>query len=91
MVIFRVELPEVATDVGVNVALAPVGNPTTFKPTFPVNPPEDATVTVYVVPLPCLTLLELGLTDIEKSGLVTTKFTVVECVGPPLAPVIVSE
>ena len=40
------EVPEPVTDVGVNVALAPVGNPLTLKPTLPLNPPLAVMVTL---------------------------------------------
>jgi hypothetical protein len=33
-----VELPEPATDVGLKLAVAPVGNPLTLRFTVPVNP-----------------------------------------------------
>jgi hypothetical protein len=34
----RAEFPEPATDVGVKLPVAPVGNPLTLKLTIPVNP-----------------------------------------------------
>jgi len=43
---FITEVPEPATDVGVNVALAPVGNPLTLNPTLPLNPPLAVMVTL---------------------------------------------
>jgi hypothetical protein len=42
----RVELPEVVTLAGVNVPVAPAGNPETLKLTVPVYPPEGVTVAV---------------------------------------------
>jgi hypothetical protein len=43
---FIVELPDPATDAGVNVAPAPDGSPFTLKATVPVNPACAATVAV---------------------------------------------
>jgi hypothetical protein len=45
VVIVSVELPEVS-GVGLNVPLAPAGNPLTVRSTLPVNPPLGVTVTV---------------------------------------------
>ena len=42
----RVELPDVVTLAGVNVPVAPAGNPETLKETVPVYPPEGVTVAV---------------------------------------------
>jgi len=44
-----VELPEPVTDVGLNVAVAPVGNPLAVKLTLPAKPFKLPTFTVYVV------------------------------------------
>ena len=43
---FSVELPEPLTEAGENVALAPVGNPETVKPTLLLKPFDGVTVTV---------------------------------------------
>ena len=45
VVMVSVELPEVS-GVGLNVPLAPAGNPLTVRSTFPVNPPLGVTVAV---------------------------------------------
>lgn len=37
--------PEPVTEVGLKLALAPVGNPLTPKPTAPEKPPDPVTVT----------------------------------------------
>jgi hypothetical protein len=41
-----VELPDPLTEVGLKVAVAPVGNPLALNVTAPVNPPEGVTVAV---------------------------------------------
>ena len=64
-----VEEPEVVTDGGVKLAVAPAGNPLALKVTVPVNPPVGVTVTVYVVLLPWSTGCDAGVAEIEKSGL----------------------
>ena len=46
VVTVMVEEPEVVTDVGLKLALAPAGNPEALKLTVPVNPFNAATVTV---------------------------------------------
>lgn len=46
VVMARVELPEVVTEAGVNVAVAPAGNPLTLKLTVPVYPLRGAIVAV---------------------------------------------
>ena len=65
-----VELPEVFTEVGLKLAVAPVGSPLTLKPTVPVNPFTAPIVALYVVLLPCVTLWEDGVAPIVKSGVV---------------------
>jgi hypothetical protein len=42
----RVELPEVVTEVGLKLPVAPVGNPLTLKLTVPVKPAIALTVAV---------------------------------------------
>jgi ABC-type enterobactin transport system permease subunit len=91
VVIFRLEEPEVVTEDGLNVPVAPLGNPLTLNPTVPVNPPEGVTVTVYVVLFPRLTVLELGEAEIEKSGVATTRVALtVWVLSDVLVPVMVS-
>jgi hypothetical protein len=46
VVMVRVEEPDVVTEVGLKLAVAPAGNPVTLKFTVPVNPPVGLTVTV---------------------------------------------
>ena len=41
-----VELPDPLTEVGLKVAVAPVGNPLALKVTVPLNPPVDPIVAV---------------------------------------------
>ena len=41
-----VEEPDVVTDVGLKLALAPDGNPLALKLTVPVKPPDGVTVAV---------------------------------------------
>jgi len=47
--IVRVEVPEPATDVGLNEELVRRGNPLTLKLTEAVNAPNGVIVTAYVV------------------------------------------
>ena len=73
-----VDEPEPVTDVGLKLALAPAGNPLALKLTTPLNPPEPATVAVYEVPLPAVTVWEAGVAEMEKSpttGAFTTSVT----------------
>jgi hypothetical protein len=46
VIMLSVEVPEVVTEVGEKVGLAPVGKPETDRFTVPVNPLSGATVTV---------------------------------------------
>jgi hypothetical protein len=91
VVTVSVDVPELVTDVGLNPAVAPAGNPLTLSPTVPVKPFSAPTFTVYVVPPPTVTVWEAGAAEIVKSGAALTfKVTVVVCVSEPLVPVIVS-
>ena len=65
----KVELPEPATDVGLNVGVAPVGRPLALKATLPVNPAIADMLVVCVVLPPRATVCEMGVADIEKFGL----------------------
>jgi len=67
------ELPEPATEVGLNAALVRAGRPLTPKLTFAENGPEGEIVTVYDVCEPRLTVWLVGETEIEKSA--TTRVT----------------
>ena len=42
----NVEDPDVVTDAGLKLAVAPVGSPLTLNVTVPVNPPDGVTVAV---------------------------------------------
>jgi hypothetical protein len=90
----RLEEEPAATDVGVNVAVVPVGNPLALSETVCDEPAVTAVETVAVAALPAVTLLELGATESEKSfagALVTVSDNVVECVAVVPVPVIVTE
>lgn len=86
-----VELPDPTTDVGLKLAEAPVGNPLTLKLTVPLNPPDPASLTEYVVPAPAVTVWLAGEAATLKSPAeLTTNVTFVEWLSEPLVPVIVS-
>jgi hypothetical protein len=90
VVTVSVDAPEPVSEVGLNPAVAPVGNPLTLNPTVPVNPFNAPTFTVYVVPPPTVIVCEDGVAETVKSGApVTFKVTVALCVSEPLVPVIV--
>ena len=79
------------TEVGDTVQVAFVGQPeTTARLTPLLNPFWEVTVTVEVPWLPCASVSEVGLAEIEKFGAVTTiNVTLVEWLSEPLAPVTV--
>ena len=56
VVTVRVDVPEPVNEVGLNAAVAPVGNPLTLSPTVPPNPFNAPTFTVYVVEPPTVTV-----------------------------------
>ena len=90
-----VELPEpgAAIEVGLNVAVAPVGRPLAVKATAALNPPEMAVVTVDGPEAPWTTERLEGESLIEKSGAeaaVTVSAIVAVCVVPPPEPVTVT-
>ena len=87
VLIVKVDDPWPVTELGLNVAVAFVGNPRTRNDTVPLKPLIAATVTVYVVLLPRVTVSVAG--DAEMENEFTTKATVVECVRLPLDPVTV--
>src|SRR6516225_7989607 len=64
----RVELPEPATEVGLKLAVVPLGSPLTLKFTVPVKPFTAPTVAVYDVPAPAVTVCELGEAERVKSA-----------------------
>jgi len=63
-----VEEPEPVTEVGLKLALAPLGRPLTLRATTPVNPPDAVTVAVYEVPAPAVTVCDAGVAAMEKLG-----------------------
>jgi hypothetical protein len=63
-------------DVGLNVPVAPVGNPLTLNVTLPLNPFSAPTLTVYVVLPPAATVCVLGVALIVKSGVNWTTGTI---------------
>jgi hypothetical protein len=80
-------------DVGLKLAVAPLGSPLTLRPTAALNPPDGDTVTVYVVVEAREIVRLAGVAEMVKSPDVTaftTSVTVVACVVVPLVPVIVS-
>ncbi len=90
VVILRVALPGATTEVGVKLALAPLGRPLTLRLTDPLKLPWDETETVYAVDEPRLILRELGLMVSEKSGGgLTTSVAGTVRVVEPLVPLTV--
>jgi hypothetical protein len=47
VVTVMVEAPEPGKEVGLNVAVAPEGNPLALRVTTPLNPPTDVIVAMY--------------------------------------------
>ena len=87
----RVEELEPVTEVGLKLALAPVGSPPALKLTVPVKPFNAVTVAVNVVFEPWVTVCEDGVADKEKSGVaLTTRVTEALRVRAPHVPVIFS-
>ncbi len=81
------------TELGENVAVAPVGKPVAASETVCDEPDVVAVETVVDVLLPAVTLAEVGATEIEKSfagRLVTVSDNVVVCVPVVPVPVIVT-
>ena len=80
-------------EVGLKVAVTPVGRAPTLSPTLPLNPPLGVTVTVLIPVDPCCTVALVP--DNEKLGVatgVTFKLMTVVCVrfSAALVPVIVT-
>jgi len=73
VVIVSVEGVPAVIDVGLNVPVAPLGNPLTLKPTLPLNPFNAPTLTVYVVLPPGTTVCVAGVALRLKSGVDTSK------------------
>jgi hypothetical protein len=70
-----IELPEVVTEVGAKVAVAPVGRPAAPRVTEPVKPLSAPTFTVKVAALPGFTDAVAGVAVSEKSGAVMVNVT----------------
>ena len=88
----RVELPEPVMAVGLKLALTRPPWPVTLRFTVPVKPFTPVTVTVDVPVVLRVTVMLVGESEIEKSGVgaaLTTSVTVVECTRLPLVPVMV--
>ena len=93
VVMLRVELPPTATLVGLNAPDAPDGSPLMLNEIDPAKPLIAAVETVELPPLPCTTEIDVGLSDMEKSGTgtdVTVNVRVVVCVPGVPVPLIVS-
>ena len=87
----RVDDPEpgAAIDVGLNAAVAPVGNPVAVSAIAELKPPETAVAMVLVPWAPCATVTDAGEAAMVNAGAVTVSDTVVVCVSPPPVPVTV--
>ena len=72
VLIDRLEDPEPEMAFGEKLAVAPEGKPDMPRVTLPVKPPDGATLTLYVVPVPESMLREAGVTVTEKSDWVVT-------------------
>ena len=62
----RLDDPPAVTDVGLKVAVAPVGSPDADRATDSAVPEVTAVLTMAVVDPPAVTVPEVGLTEIEK-------------------------
>jgi hypothetical protein len=85
-------LPLPVIDVGVNVAVAPVGSPLAANVTTPMKPFRGDTVTLYVLYAFCAIVRDAGVADSEKSAdpvELTTSVTCAGCCRVPLLPVMV--
>lgn len=78
-------------EVGLNIAVAPVGKPLTLKTTAELKLHRAVVVAVQAVALPCTTVCDAGAAAIVKSGVpFTTRVTVVPWTRLPFVPAIVS-
>ncbi len=90
VVTVRVELPDPpSTGLGFRVAVAPTGRPLQLRFTLPVKPATAAIATPNRAVVPCLALSEVGLPEIEKSGLLTANVAEAWCESAPFVPVTV--
>ena len=64
----RVELPDVMIEAGLKLSVAPLGSALALRLTVPLKPLEEPMLTVYDALLPCVTVVELGLMEMVKSG-----------------------
>ncbi len=88
----RVDVPVPVTDVGLKVAVTPVGRVLVEKATAESNPPATVLVMVEVTELPLTTPTEVGEAlslKVSPAGKVTVRETVVVCTRLPLVPVTV--
>src|SRR5262249_49193510 len=81
--------PDPVTDCGANDAVAPAGSPVALNETTPLKLVPPAIVAVYVVPVPCDTVRDVGVAESEKSAAVIGRVAAT-LVRPPLS-VTVSE
>ena len=91
-----VELPDpgAAIEVGLKVAVTPVGRPLAESEIAELKPPATVVVTLEVLEPPRATETEVGEAETVKlaeTGAVTVSETVVVCVTPPPVPVTVME
>jgi hypothetical protein len=63
-----VDVPEPPMEAGLKLAVAPGERPLALSVTFPVKPFWALTETVYVALFPAMTLCEIGVAAIVKSG-----------------------
>ena len=73
---------------GLKVPVTPPGSPLKLKVTLPLKVPSGVTVTEPVAVPPRLTVGESADSEKSLSGGCTVRLIVVECVRPPLVPVI---
>ena len=82
--------PGAAIDVGLNAAVAPVGNPDALSATAELKPPATVVAIVLVPWAPCATDTDAGKAEMVNAGAVTVSDTVAVCVIPPPVPVTVT-
>jgi len=92
----KVDVPEpgAAMEVGLKLAVTPVGAPDAVRAIAELKPPETAVVMVDTLLLPCDTETEVGEAVSVKAGLaaaVTISEIVADSVRPPPVPVTVIE
>jgi hypothetical protein len=83
------DVPDVTTELGLNLALTALGRPLAERVTVPVKPASAAIVTLYVAFAPRRIVTLDGAAEIEKSPL-TTSVTFTVWLTDPLAPLIAS-